>query len=256
MCLISFALNAHPDYPLLVVANPADFHDRPTAAAGFWREQPGLLAGRDLVAGGTWLGITRRGRFAAITNHRNPPTVPAEPRSRGMLTLDFLTGTATPTAYLSQLATSAGDYAGFNLLVGDGEEFAYFSNIEQQLRTLDSGVYSLSNGLLDSNWPKQRLARKRLSDLLRDEIDHEQLAVTLLDPSPAPDSALPDTGVGLAQERALSAPFINLPGYGTRSTTSLSVHRQGRITLLEQRFGEGGVAAGSSRFSFHPDGRE
>ncbi|MEM0953485.1 MAG: NRDE family protein [Pseudomonadota bacterium] len=256
MCLISLAIQTHADYPLLVVANRDEYHARPTAEATFWEQYPQLLAGRDLIAGGTWLGITRDGRFAAITNHRNPPDTPANPRSRGMLTLDFLIGTATPTQYLADLAAEAHQYAGFNLLVGNVGEVAYFSNIEKQVRTLMPGVYSLSNGLLDSNWPKQRLARESLSRLLQETLDHEAMAATLSDPHPAPDQQLPDTGVGLEQERALSSAFSNVPGYGTRATTTLSISTQGEVRMREQRFAEGGLPAGVGDFSFRLGGHE
>ena len=121
MCLITFAYRAHADYPLLVAANRDEYYARPTAGLRFWEDLPDVAAGRDLQAGGTWLGITRSGRFAAITNHRNPPTTPASPRSRGMLTLDFLAGEAGPEGFLEKLAPRAGEYAGFNLLLGDDE---------------------------------------------------------------------------------------------------------------------------------------
>ena len=256
MCLISFAFQYHPDYPLLVVANRDEFHARPSAQLDFWEEYPQLLAGRDLVAGGTWLGLTRHGRFAAITNHRNPPNTPATPRSRGMLTLDFLVGRATPMDYLTELAQEGDRYAGFNVLVGTPSEMAYFSNIEGQARRLAPAVYGLSNGTLDSDWPKQRHAREGLIDLVASPVDHKAMAAIVAGRDPAPDAQLPDTGVGLAQERALSSAFINLPGYGTRATTTLSISTQGEVQMTEQRFSEGGQAAGASEFSFHLAGHE
>ena len=201
MCLITFAYRAHADYPLLVAANRDEYYARPTAGLRFWEDLPDVAAGRDLQAGGTWLGITRSGRFAAITNHRNPPTTPASPRSRGMLTLDFLAGEAGPEGFLEKLAPRAGEYAGFNLLLGDDETLWYFSNIEGRPRRLEPGVH---------------------------------------DRTPAPDHSLPDTGVGLELERALSSQFITMPEYGTRATTTLSVHREGTVELVERAFTEGG----------------
>lgn len=253
MCLITFAYRAHADYPLLVAANRDEYYARPTAGVQFWSDRPGLAAGRDLQAGGTWLGITRSGRFAAITNHRNPPTTPAAPRSRGMLTLDFLVGTTAPDQFLHELAGRAGDYAGFNLLLGDGEALWYFSNIEGRARRLEPGVHSISNGLLDSGWPKQRDAEQRIAALLDSGVDHEALERAVNDRTPAPDHRLPDTGVGLALERALSSQFITMPEYGTRATTTLSVHREGKVELVERAFIEGGRPGERRSLSFQLD---
>ena len=240
MCLITFAYRAHADYPLLVAANRDEYYARPTAGLRFWEDLPDVAAGRDLQAGGTWLGITRSGRFAAITNHRNPPTTPASPRSRGMLTLDFLAGEAGPEGFLEKLAPRAGEYAGFNLLLGDDQTLWYFSNIEGRPRRLEPGVHSISNGLLDSGWPKQRNAERRLAAVLESPVDHTTLEAAVSDRTPAPDHSLPDTGVGLELERALSSQFITMPEYGTRATTTLSVHREGTVELVERAFTEGG----------------
>ncbi len=251
MCLISFAFDIHSEYSLVVAANRDEFFERSTEPAHFWPDHPDVLAGRDQVAGGTWLGITRRGRFAAITNHRNPATTPAQPRSRGMLTLDFLRGEQSPAEYLSDIAKDAASYAGFNLLVGDTHSLHYLSNVQGTARELQPGVYSVSNGLLDANWPKQRHAESALSALLAEQINHETLAATLQDTTQTPDEDLPHTGVGLEQERALSAPFVVLPGYGTRNTTTLSVSRRGEVALREQSFGEGARPLRCEQFSFH-----
>jgi uncharacterized protein with NRDE domain len=255
MCLITFAHHAHPDFPLLVAANRDEYYSRPTAGLHFWDQPPGLAAGKDLQGGGTWMGITREGRFAAITNHRNPPTTPASPRSRGLLTLDFLDGSTHPGDYLAGLAERAGEYAGFNLVVGDTEELWYFSNIQGQVKRLPAGVFSLSNGLLDSDWPKQRDAEQRLSRLLEGRVDHDGLERTVSNRLPAPDDSLPDTGIGLALERSLSSQFIVLSEYGTRATTTLSVRPGGQVDIVEREFGEGGWAGERRALSFHLAGR-
>ena len=259
MCLITLAHRCHPDYPLLVAANRDEFYRRPTAAARFWAEEPRLLAGRDLEAGGTWMGITEYGRFAAITNHRNPPSTPPRPRSRGMLTLDFLLGAQSAADYLEALADRAGDYAGFNLLLADYSGLFYFSNIERRLRMLPAGVHSLSNGLLDANWPKQRRATRALEALTSGAVGHRELQAAVSDRSPAEDAELPDTGIDRELERALSSQFIVTDEYGTRATTTLTIHRSRQVEFFEKSFKPGGAAAGERRYAFRltasPDAR-
>ena len=250
MCLIALAYHCHPDYPLLVAANRDEYYHRPTASAHFWEELPQLLAGRDLEAGGTWMGITEKGRFAAITNHRNPPSTPPRPRSRGMLTLDYLAGEDSPATYLENLATEGADYAGFNLLLSDHSGLFYYSNVEQRVRQLPAGVYGLSNGLLDADWPKQRQAAEALAALIPGSVDHDSLQGSVSDRSAAPKETLPDTGIGLEMELALSSQFIVTGEYGTRATTTLAVHDSGQVDFLERSFNAGGIATGQRRFAF------
>jgi uncharacterized protein with NRDE domain len=262
MCLITIAHQQHESYPLLVAANRDEYYQRPTAAAQVWPGTASLLAGKDLQAGGTWLGVTRTGRFAAITNHRNPPTTPRQPRSRGLLTLDFLRGTMKPADYLQTLATDASEYAGFNLLLGDGEELFYFSNIEATARRLAPGIYGVSNALLDTPWPKLSKARQRLQNLLQGprledpEKRHDHLAAVVSDRAVEPDEKLPNTGVELELERLLSAQFICSEEYGTRATTSIFRRDTGAISFCERNFSTGGVEAGRRCFELSPDGRE
>jgi uncharacterized protein with NRDE domain len=256
MCLIAFAYKTHPQYPLLVAANRDEFYERPTAAAAFWQEAPGLLAGRDLQAGGTWMGVTRQGRFSAITNHRNPPTTPAQPRSRGLLTLDFLLGEMNPGDYMQELAQTSAQYAGFNLLAGTADDLYYYSNVEQQVRALEPGIYSLSNALLNTPWPKQEMARSRMQGMLGDKVDHPQLQEVVSDRSAAIDEELPETGVGEELERLLSAQFIVSEAYGTRATTSLWVDCSGRFSLQESSYRQGGVFDSNQNWNISPAGRE
>jgi uncharacterized protein with NRDE domain len=236
MCLIIFAHRAHPDYPLLVSANRDEYYGRPTDNAHYWPEDTGLLAGRDLLAGGTWLGITRTGRFAAITNHRNPDTTPQQPRSRGMLTLDFLRGAMSPADYLDQISQRANAYAGFNLLLGDGEELYYFSNIAGAVQRLEPGIYGVGNALLDTPWPKLLLGKEKLRTSLDGKLDHAALQAIISGREYAPDSTLPDTGLEQERERMLSAQFICSPSYGTRATTTLKVHCEGGIDFSETTY--------------------
>ena len=217
MCLITLAWKTHPDCQLVVVANRDEWRNRPATAAHWWPDSPHLVAGRDLQAGGSWLGATRSGRFAAVTNFRDPNDRQARSRSRGELVTGFLQSAVSPVDYLHALAACASDYQGFNLLVSDGETLAYFSNREGRVRALEPGVHALSNHLLNSPWPKLTRARQALANHLHGEDD--ALFGLLADTTPAPDHALPDTGVGLERERALSAMLITGERYGTRSTT-------------------------------------
>jgi uncharacterized protein with NRDE domain len=233
MCLIALAWQVHPDYPLVVAANRDEFHARATAPARFWPEAPAVLAGRDLAAGGTWMGVTRGGRFAALTNVREPGR-PQGHRSRGLLVSEYLLSGLAPLAYAEAVMAVAADYSGFNLLVGDGDTLVVCSNRGTSPTVLAPGVYGLSNHLLDSPWPKLVRAREALRAQVVDPTV-EGLMHLLADDAAAPDDELPDTGIGLPMERLLSSPFIRSPAYGTRSSTVLLAGR-GRIRFVEQAF--------------------
>ncbi len=250
MCLIVFAWKVKPAFPLLVAANRDEFHRRATAPSSFWPEHPDLLAGRDLVAGGTWMGVTRRGRFAAITNFRDPgQTLPAA-RSRGELPLAFLTGSERPAAFLEEVAARAGDYAGFNLLVGDIDDLWYFSNStgEHRPHALAPGVYGLSNAQLNTPWPKLAQARQSLEPLLDSPgPDHATLRRSVSDRRLADEADLHPLGLRESMDRQLSAQFIVSPDYGTRSTTTL---------WLQQTMEGGDVKVSWEELCFDPLGRE
>lgn len=250
MCLIVFGLHAHPRYPLVVAANRDEFVARPSEPVGFWPGHDGFLAGRDLVAGGTWMGVTRSGRFAALTNVRDPRSFDASAPSRGELVVRFLAGTDEPIAHLDTLAASGERRNGFNLLAAANGRLAWYSNAGGEPREIEAGVHAVSNALLDTPWPKVRRSAAGLARILgrEDEIDPEELFALLADREPAPVAELPDTGVGLATERILSSPFIAAPGYGTRGTTLLLVASTGRATILERRFDEGSFETGTTRF--------
>jgi uncharacterized protein with NRDE domain len=258
MCLLVFAWRAHPRHRLVLAGNRDEFHARPAAPADWWTERADLLAGRDLEAGGTWLGVTRAGRFAVVTNFREMGERRPHAPSRGRLVVDYAAHTAGPVAWLEALATDAQRYAGFNLVAGDADTVAYYSNRDGAPRALAPGIYGLSNHLLDTPWPKLERVRARFTALLRaPRVELEDLLAPLADTTPAADDELPRTGLTHALERALSAPFIVTPSYGTRCSTALVIDGDGRCELLERRFDPAGSVAGESRFAFAtgPDAR-
>ena len=197
MCLIALAWRAHPDFQLLVAANRDEWRERPAEPAHWWPDHPDLLAGRDLRAGGTWMGITRSGRFAAITNFRDPGDKRSTAPSRGGIVSEFLLGREAPREYLVRLATRAGDYNGFNLIAGDGRELFYFGSREAAAREIEPGVHGLSNHLLNEPWPKVVRARSAMRPALASADPAPALFEMLSDRNGAPDAELPDTGVGL-----------------------------------------------------------
>jgi len=240
MCLLVFARNSHPDYPLIVVANRDEFHRRPSQQLHWWPEYPSVLAGRDLDAGGTWMGVDTRGRWAAVTNYREGHKDSA-PRSRGELTANYLKGGLPPETYAASLSKVASAYAGFNLLVGDADQLCYFSNRKSGVEKIDDGIHTLSNHVLNTPWPKAELARLKLAHALRTpRLEVEALFTVLADTQPFEDHELPVTGVGLELERTLSPPFIVGEEYGTCCTTVLMLDRAGDLVYAEQSFLPGG----------------
>jgi uncharacterized protein with NRDE domain len=247
MCLIAIAWQAHPDHPLVVAANRDEWRERPAAAARWWDDHPQLLAGRDLQAGGTWMGITRGRRFAAVTNFRDPSDRRSTALSRGTLVAEFLLGTGTPDEYLRDLAGRAAHYNGFNLLVSDGASLIYFGSREGEVREVEPGVHALSNHLLDEPWPKVQRARAALAGALAG--GDEPLFAMLSDTAPAPDDQLPDTGVGLERERLLSPILIAGADYGTRASTVLRAGR--RSARFEERTRDAtGAVTSTASFDF------
>lgn len=242
MCLILFAYRTHPRYELVLAANRDEFYARPSAPMHFWEETPDLLAGRDLQAGGTWLGITRTGRFAAITNYRDPGSVRPNAPSRGHLVSDFLKGQQPAWNYLNRLVLRGKDYNGFNLLLRDSQGLYYYSNEDAEPRTLEAGIYGLSNHLLNTPWPKVERGRCGLTAVLeKAQPSRDSLLDLLADRTRAQDEELPHTGVSLEWERTLSAMLIESPHYGTRSSTALTIENTGRVWLAEKTWDDGSV---------------
>ena len=225
MCLILFSWKAHSDYPLVIAANRDENYRRPTAPADFWEDEPGLLAGRDMEKGGTWMGVSVKGSFAALTNYRNPAESKRE-RSRGELPLQFLKGSKSPREFMKAIFLEGGEYPGFNLLTGNKEELYYYSNITNSVQHVQPGIHGLSNGLLNSEWPKVSKGKMELERILsmrglaREKLI-EELFDLLTDEQGAPDHQLPQTGVPIEMERMLSPLFIKSAGYGTRCSTIL-----------------------------------
>ncbi len=237
MCLIYIAHRVHPAYPLVVAANRDEFHDRDTAPAQWWQQHPQILAGQDRVAGGTWLGISRSGRFAAITNFRSARAYDPAARSRGELTRDFLLDDAAALDYAHSVAARGERYNGISLLLHDGHELVVVSNRSGAPERVAPGVHGLSNDLLNAPWPKVEEGKIDLLALL----DHREFAA---------DDALPDTGVSIERERAYSARFILGDRYGTRCATLLCVTASGEVRFQERQFDARGQANGDRVFEF------
>jgi len=251
MCLLLFAWRVHADYPLVLAANRDEFYERPSAPADFWDAEPEILAGRDLKEGGTWLGITRTGRIAALTNYRDPASFKASAPSRGGLVSGYLRGDENARNYLEGLALDACKYNAFNLLLGDCSSLYYFSNRGAQ-KCLEPGIYGISNTLIDVPWPKVLLGKRKLAKLLagKGKPTSERLFELLSDRTRPPDDQLPETGVGLEWERVLSSLFIQSPFYGTRSSTVLLVDNNGRMTFAERVFNEHGAPWMTTKTAF------
>lgn len=259
MCLLIFAHHASEQFPLLVAANRDEFHDRPTRPSRFWPQHPDLLAGQDIRLGGTWMGCTRAGKFAAVTNFRDPAQSAAAPRSRGELPLDFLLGQLHPERYLEDVQKRSHDYAGFNLLLGDAQKLWYFSNSvsgesssPQDPRALQPGVYGLSNAQLDTPWPKVELGKRHMRELLSEgnRVEHDTL-LTLVSSSELADvNALQQTGMSSEMELLLSSQFIQSKTYGTRSSTTVWLDHAGSASWRELSFDPAGKTTLSQREDF------
>ncbi|HHW60870.1 MAG TPA: NRDE family protein [Syntrophomonadaceae bacterium] len=237
MCLILFAHDCHPRYQLVVAANRDEFYQRPTLPANYWPDAPHILAGRDLQEGGTWMGVTTTGRFAALTNYRDPSSHKVDAPSRGHLVENYLRCDLTPVSYLESLPEGGAAYNGFNLLLAADDSMYYYSNREGQIRKVEQGVHGLSNSLLNTPWPKVSRGIRVLTDILQDEdIKVERLFAMMTDQEQPEDQELPDTGVGLEMERMLAPIFVTSPNYGTRLTTVILVGRDNRVRFWERSY--------------------
>ena len=242
MCLIVFAWRPSHAQPLVLAANRDEFYARPTLPLAQWKDAPQVYAGRDLEAGGTWLGVNADGRFAALTNIREPGKPPGR-RSRGELVARFLTSDVSMDEYLRETAVRSAEYGGFNLLVGDRQSLYFLHGGDPTPRRLEPGLYGVSNAGLDTPWPKLVKAKRALSDQLYNP-EPDALFGFLADAEPAQDAELPSTGVGLATEKLLSSVFIASPNYGTRASTVLLVNADGSRRLIERSFGPYGGRLG------------
>jgi len=254
MCLIAFAFDlVDRGGPLLRLASNRDeFYSRPTRQAHWWADADDVFGGRDGLAGGTWLAVSRRGRVAAVTNHRSG--VPAKaPRSRGSLVADFVRGDDPIDEYARRIAREGAEYGGFNLLLFElgASPAAWYVNDIGDARRLQGGIYGISNDRLDSPWPKVERLRERLAESLELAEGHETyLFDALLDRDVPPEHLLPDSGVGIARERYLSTAFIapngdhgGLGGYGTRASTLVDVRGDGQARFIERSWNTPGAPA-------------
>lgn len=240
MCTLLFAWSAHPKYRLVMAGNRDEFYDRATAAAHWWLDAPELFGGRDLVAGGTWLGVTAGGRLAALTNYRDPKAIVEDAPSRGLLVSGFLKGDASPEEFVEALRRSGQTYSGYNLLFGEADRLYCYSNKSDQLIRLQPGIYGLSNNQLDTPWPKVVRGKAALARLLQSgDFGTEDLFAIISDTTKAPDQELPHTGITLEWERLLSSLFITSERYGTRSSTILLLDQDFQATFIERSFNGG-----------------
>jgi uncharacterized protein with NRDE domain len=235
MCLIFLSINNHPDYKLIVAANRDEFYNRKTAPANFWQDYPHILGGRDLEAHGTWMAMTTSGKISIVTNYRDPKNIDPKAPSRGQLVTDYLLNEKNPQEYLNGVAQVGEKYNGFNLITGTASELYYYSNYKSGVERIQSGLHGLSNSLLDTPWPKvkQGLEKfKEINELL--SIQPHELFQFLYDTQRASDEQLPDTGIGLERERALSSMFIKTSGYGTRCSTVILIDKNDQVQFAER----------------------
>ncbi len=256
VCLLVFAWKAHPRFRLIMAGNRDEFHDRPAEPCRWWSEPSGILAGRDLEAGGAWMGVSRTGRAAVVTNYREPARPEPGRRSRGELVIDALTTEEEFDTWARRLGGAAADYGGFNLIVVRGDALHFLTNRGDDRFDLEPGIYGLSNRRLDTPWPKVVAAKVRFGAVVgRDRVSVEALFDLLSDHQPVADEDLPDTGVPQEWERLLSSAFIVDDRYGTRASTVLLVDVCGGAEMVERRFDRAGRPTGDSSFAVPPPDR-
>jgi len=235
MCLIFISLNNHPQYKLIVAANRDEFYQRKTTPAHYWKDHSQILGGRDLEANGTWMAMTKSGKIGMVTNYRDLKNINPNAPTRGHLVSDFLANGDQAAPYLKEVHRKAAEYNGFNLVVGEVNDLYYYSNYQSKIVKLEAGFFGLSNHLLDTPWPKvQKGKEKMLPAISAGTVDPNKLFEILRDEQIAPDDQLPNTGLDIERERALSAMFIKTPNYGSRSSTVILVDNKNRVTFQER----------------------
>lgn len=252
MCLVNLQFRQHPTYKMVIAANRDEFYSRPAAAAEFWKDEPTVLAGRDLTQMGTWLGVTKKGRIAALTNFRDATNLETAQLSRGAVVKNFLTSTKSPEEYIKSIDPDL--YAGFNLIIGDSTKLIYYNNIQNESYEIPPGIHGLSNHFLNTPWPKVIKGKEKLTLYMAqtEKVDVEEIFSILSNTDYAPDSHLPDTGVGLDLEKMLSPMFIKTPDYGTRSATVVLISHDNTLTFAERNF-ENGLFKEDKVFTFKID---
>ncbi len=238
MCVLYLAVRSHPRYPLIFASNRDEYYSRPTEPARFWQNQPDVLAGRDLEKGGTWAGVTRGGRFAILTNFREPADLHAEHESRGMIVRNYLVQGAPLQGFLKELSRNHARYKPFNLIVGEKDQVLYYSSRDDKITPIGAGIFGLSNHALNTPWPKltRGLEAFKAKIAAQGPLTPSVFLPLLQDRARAPDEKLPDTGVGIELERMLSPIFVETPTYGTRSSTVHLRDLEGNAEFLEQGY--------------------
>lgn len=239
MCLIAFAYRTHPKYKLILAANRDEFYKRPTRPARFWTEEghPDMLAGKDLEAGGTWMGISKKETWGALTNYRDFSEIKENPPSRGELVLNYLDQDKSPAEFLENIKERTQAYNGFNILLGDADSLLHYSNHSDTITEVEPGIHGVSNALLDTPWTKLEQAKSDLSEAIKkEEPAVEDLFSLLKNDTTAPDAELPETGLPYELEKAVSSVFIKTDNYGTRCSTVLLIDHDGKCTFTERRY--------------------
>lgn len=252
MCLIVFGYKAHKKYPLILAGNRDEFYDRPAKNAHFWNTNPPVLAGKDLKAGGTWLGVSDKGELGAITNYRDLTNPTKGEKSRGAIIPEFLNRENDLQKALEPFIEHGELYSGFNLIAGDTENLFYVSNITNQIERLHPGCYGISNAFLNTPWPKVNSAKKNFKSIISsDEIDEEAVFNLLQIRKTYPEHLLPQTGLSPELEKDVSSIFIETENYGTRCSTLLMIDNMGVVTFIERTYrNDTGGAQIEKRFEF------
>jgi uncharacterized protein with NRDE domain len=249
MCLCLFAVNEHDEFPFILIANRDEYRKRPAAKAAFWNDYPNVLAGRDLEGMGTWLGTNKAGKIAFLTNYRHPDYFNRKGPTRGTLVSNFLIGDDDGKSYLNSIENTEA-YNGFNLVAGTAKELFFYSNVEDEIKAIRSGVHGLSNAFLDTSWPKVDDGKTKLKAAIdSSSLSSESLFSILHDGSFAKEEELPQTGIGPEFEKVLSAKFINTPDYGTVCSTVIKMDRNGTYFFEERTFDAMGAQTAEVKFS-------
>ena len=252
MCLIVFSFKHHTKYPVILAGNRDEFYGREAQQAHFWDTEPSLLAGKDLRAGGTWLGVSQNGEFGAITNHRDLNNPVNGERSRGYIIPVFLTNNGLPEEKIKRIESNFSKYSGYNLLAGNTDQLFYLTNVKRQTKTVSPGVHGISNAFLDTPWPKVEAAKSAFEDAIKPAlIDREAIFKLLQDSDPFPQETLPDTGLSPEMEKAVSPIFIKTDDYGTRCSTLLTIDYNGRVQFTEKTYHFNGDSSVTKNFSFN-----
>jgi len=252
MCLIVFSFKNHQKYPLIIAANRDEFYDRPTRPARFWDEETQLLAGKDEKLGGTWLGVTKQGKIAALTNYRDFSNIKEDAPSRGKITIEYLTGDKKALDYLKELHKSSNTYNGFNLINGNHDALYHYSNQTEKITPIKPGIHGVSNAVLNTPWPKVETAKSAFKEAIdRDDIDEKKIFALLRNSKQYPLNQLPNTGLSDEMEKLVSSAFIKSEDYGTRCSTLITVRNDGEITFIEKTYKpSAGALTSETRFSF------